>query len=46
MQVKNKKILYILKKWYIILMLYGDVFGFDNNLEVQIASSGWLLWPL
>ena len=20
--------------------------GFDSNLEVQVASSGWSLWPL
>ena len=26
--------------------LRGGVNGFDSYLEVFIASSGWLLWPL
>ena len=26
--------------------VYGDVIGFDGFFEIQIASSGWSLWPL
>ena len=42
-----KKQLYKKRKHSIIIyVLHGDVIGFDSNLEAQIASSGWLLWPL
>ena len=39
--------LYIYKYCIIIYVLikYGDVFGFDSNLEVRTASSGFA-WPL
>lgn len=46
MQVKKEKNIVNFIKFVYNSNVYGGVIGFDSNLEVQIASSGWLLWPL